>query len=115
MIYTEISKKTSMVKRTSFIEQLSDPQIKAFLYELYPASEGYCCSFRTLQDCDTNESCIMAIVYNHKKNITKNIRLEEFSSNIDEPDRWLKYLSKIFETEFSRAFLKYGCLIPEDE
>lgn len=115
MLYTENCSVMSNDLSISFIDRLVEqyePHIQDFLSMSYP---GYSCSFRISKNCDTDESCIVAIAYNPLNNDTRNIMLEQFSSNIAQPDKWIKFLSNIFGSEYSKAFLKYGCSIFEDE
>lgn len=100
---------------SSFIERLTDDEIKSFLHKLYPVSSGYCCSFKVLNHTDTGKSYISVIAYNYSNRDIKNIRLEEFSSNISKPEIWLKHLSSIFGSDYSRAFLEYGSSLFEED
>lgn len=99
----------------SFIERLTYEQVKTFLDELYPSIDGYNYSFRVLKNCDTDENCVLVIVYNYFSHSSFNLTLREYSSDVSRPHQWLNHLSNIFGFEYNRAFLKYGCSISDED
>lgn len=105
--------KNSSSENNSFINRLTYVQIQSFLEGLYPITDNYYISF--CQISHSGKSRILAIAYRKDNTSAHNIILDEYHSNIDKPEKWIKYLTEIFGQEYHRAFLEYGSSIVEDE
>lgn len=97
----------------SFIDRLTYVQIQSFLEELYPIADNYCISFCKVSNMGKNR--ILAIAYRKDNTSAHNIILDDYTSNIDEPEKWITHLTEIFGKEYHRAFLEYGSSIVEEE
>jgi len=93
-----------MVQNTSFLQRLSHEQTQSFLDELYPSNEGFDFSFILKQNPYNSELYYCVKVFHFGWDSPKIIHLEEYSSNLSFPSKWIQYLMSIFGDEYKKAF-----------
>lgn len=99
-----------MYTQVSFIERLTDIQIKNFLSSLYSEEDGYSYTF----DFSKHYTSISVTVYNLEK-VVSNIELSQYDSTLPNPEKWIIFLCETFGSEYNKAFLHFNCPISEDE
>lgn len=89
--------------KKSFIRRLSTEQITTFMDSLYPKKLCFSYDF-FFTDLDNSE-CIRVSITNSTTNFTHTIHLQDFDTSISIPDKWIRYLYKIFGDEYKQAYL----------
>ena len=84
----------------TFIQRLTDKQIRAFLDEKYPKAERYSYYF-----IERGDDIYVSVNYNMGDS-TFNISLREFYTIGVDKTQWVKYLYSIFGEEYKAAYLK---------
>jgi len=98
----------------SFVERLTQEQIHSFVDELYPKKQGFTYSSHLCPKDSHGGPCICICVNNSKNGFYHIFRLEEFSAQIFDPNKWLNYLKKIFGDEYVKSFIE-NCLSVFDD
>lgn len=89
-----------------FVEKLSVNQVKEFLNEIYPETQGFDYSMIMPKQTTPQGHYIYVNVNNERNDFNTNLRLEDYDANISRPNEWLKFLYKIFGEEYKQAYIQ---------
>lgn len=89
-----------------FVEKISVNQVKEFLNEIYPKTQGFEYLIIMPEQTTPQSKYIYASVNNDINDFNTNLRLEDYDANISRPNEWLKFLYKIFGEEYKQAYIQ---------
>lgn len=97
-----------------FIEKLSVEQVKEFLNSIYPEKQGFDYSMIMPEESNPQKEYVYVNVERDRNDFNLNIRLEDYDATISCPNKWLKFLYKVFGEEYKQAYIQ-ECLSVFDE